>query len=191
MTIKILGGLANGRSLFVPGGSQTRPTSVRLRRRLFDSYQNLEDYHFVDLCAGSGAVGFEAWSRGAASVSLVESHKQARQTITKNISNFKSYFPEEMGERPIELLRLKAQQWRLATSEASQTIVFLDPPYEDKKLYQQVALPLLEKGEVNELWVESDRQKGLAQEYWSDLGHKPTKVFEQGTSYIAIFRFQG
>lgn len=189
MTIKILGGLANGRSLFVPGGGQTRPTSVRLRRRLFDSYQYLEDRHFIDLCAGSGAVGFEAWSRGAASVALVESHRQARQTIAKNISSFQEFYPEEMSDRPIELLRGKAQQWRPAPSEASKTIVFLDPPYEDKKIYQDVALPLLENADIAELWIESDRQKGLPQEHWAKLGHSPSKVFEQGTSYIAIFRF--
>lgn len=190
MTIKILGGLANGRSLFVPGGGQTRPTAVRLRRRIFDSYQNLGDWHFVDLCAGSGSVGFEAWSRGAASVTFVESHKQARQTITKNISNFRDFYPVEVAERPLELTRGKAQQWRLAESEAANTIVFLDPPYEEKKIYQDVALPLLEQGSVGELWIESDRQKGFDQKHWGELGHPPDKVFEQGTSYIAIFRFQ-
>ncbi len=188
MTIKILGGLANGRSLFVPGGDQTRPTSVRLRRRIFDSYQDLSDFDFIDLCAGSGAVGFEAWSRGAKSVQFIETHRLARQAIQKNIANFCDYFPEETKERPLELLRSKAQQWRPG-AQSEQSIVFFDPPYQEKALYKQVVMPLLQDRTVAELWLESDRQKGLPKEYWSENGHEPDKIFEQGTSYIAIFRF--
>jgi hypothetical protein len=49
--------------------------------------------------------------------------------------------------------------------------------------------PILENPQISQLWIESDRQKGIESGYWDALGHKPDKLFEQGTSYLAVFRF--
>ena len=65
MSVKILGGFARGLNLLVPKGDLIRPTSIMLKRRVFDFFQRMDDKIFIDLCAGSGAVGLEAWSRGA------------------------------------------------------------------------------------------------------------------------------
>ena len=62
MGLKILGGIAKGNTINIPKNGSFRPTSIRLKRRLFDFRQNWEGYTFIDLCAGSGAVGIESWS---------------------------------------------------------------------------------------------------------------------------------
>ncbi len=190
MTIKILGGLAKSRSLFIPKGKTTRPTSVLLKRRVFDAYQSLEGYSFVDLCAGSGAMGIEAWSRGASEVILVENHIQAIRCIEQNIKVIKEYYPDEWKERPIKLVKGQAENWSglKGLAQKSESIYFFDPPYEDHKLYERVGLPLLEKRRDYEVWIESDKQKGLKEDYWHEQGFFPQKVYSQGTSYLAIFR---
>ena len=187
MTIKILGGLAAGRSLFVPKGNQTRPTSVMLRRKLFDSHQNLSDIHFVDLCAGTGAMGLEAWSRGAESVRFRESHNLSRKNLERNIQEIKKHFPEETQKRPLIFERGSATQWQAPSDAMGETIVFFDPPYEDHKLYKDVLKNLFSNSSLNSIWVESDRQKGLTLAQVEEYGIKARKVYEQGTSFIAVF----
>ncbi len=189
MSIKILGGLAKGRSLFVPKGDQTRPTSVLLKRRIFDSIQDLSGYHFIDLCAGTGSVGLEAWSRGALSVSFVENHRLAIGSLERNIGEFKKNFESEVNERPLTIFKQKAERWSTTFKSHGPTIVFFDPPYESHDLYKTLMPPILENPQINQLWIESDRQKGIESGYWDALGHKPDKLFEQGTSYLAVFRF--
>ena len=76
MPLRILGGKAKGQLLkSPPENSITRPTSVMLKRKFFDAFQDLGEAHFYDLCAGSGSVGIEAWSRGVKQVELVEKHE--------------------------------------------------------------------------------------------------------------------
>lgn len=187
MTIKILGGLAAGRSLFVPKGNQTRPTSVMLRRRIFDSHQDLSGFHFVDLCAGTGAMGLEAWSRGAQGVSFRESHAVSRRNLERNITEFKKNYPVEEQARKLILERGSAASWEPATDAIGDTIVFFDPPYEDHKLYKDVLKNLFSYSSLHSFWVESDRQKGLKLEQLEEFGFKARKVYEQGTSFIAVF----
>src|SRR5664279_1632201 len=84
---RIVAGAAKGRRLSVPRRG-TRPTSDRAREGLFNTlrgYLDLGDARVLDLFAGSGAVGLEALSRGAAAVTLVESGRAAVKTIVRNI----------------------------------------------------------------------------------------------------------
>ncbi|MDG4823538.1 16S rRNA (guanine(966)-N(2))-methyltransferase RsmD [Asanoa sp. WMMD1127] len=86
---RIVAGTLGGRRLAAPPGSGTRPTSDRVREALFSSIESLVDLdgaRFVDLYAGSGAVGLEALSRGAAHVLLVESDARAARTIRGNLA---------------------------------------------------------------------------------------------------------
>ncbi len=85
---RIIGGSAGGRRLRTPSGDATRPTSDRVREALFSSIEawagSLQGLRFLDLYAGSGAVGLEAWSRGAAAVTLVESDRRTADLVRSN-----------------------------------------------------------------------------------------------------------
>jgi len=197
MSLKILGGVAKGRSLFVPHGDTIRPTSVMMRRRLFDSRQNLEDSIFVDACAGSGAMGFEAWSRGANKVYLIEEDKRVYKILEKNLAVIESY--DEQRQRPIEVSNSNFERWissfseiysALPADQKSQTIIYFDPPYHLHKLYKSIVMGLIHPDWFRgELWLESDEKKGLPTSFWYDMGLKPKKVFTQGTSYVFIVPF--
>lgn len=192
MSLKILGGLAKSRSLFVSKGQNTRPTSVLLKRRVFDSYQDLTGRHFVDLCAGSGAIGIEAWSRGAESLTLVENHHQAVKAIKENIKMLRTHYDEDFRQRSIRLQEKKVEAWfkNFIAPKEGTSIFFLDPPYEIHKIYQTIGLGLLRSRGTNEVWVESDKDKGLPLSFWSESGFEPDKVYVQGASYLAIFRHE-
>src|SRR4051812_18174623 len=83
--LRITGGEFRGRSLHAPKGDHTRPTQSKLRQALFNSLQaSLPDARVLDLFAGSGALGFEALSRGAAHVHFIESARPVAKLIEKN-----------------------------------------------------------------------------------------------------------
>src|SRR5687767_6729434 len=86
--MRVIAGAARGRPLVAPAGRDTRPTSDRAREGLFstlDSLTDVEGARVLDLYAGSGAVGLEALSRGAAAVVLVESDMKAASVVKRNI----------------------------------------------------------------------------------------------------------
>jgi 16S rRNA (guanine966-N2)-methyltransferase len=83
---RIVAGLAGGRRLQVPPGRRTRPTSERAREGLFSSLGDLSGLRFLDLFAGSGAVGLEALSRGAAHATLVEADPMALRVLRANVT---------------------------------------------------------------------------------------------------------
>ncbi|MFD6953006.1 16S rRNA (guanine(966)-N(2))-methyltransferase RsmD [Nocardiopsis sp. TSRI0078] len=87
---RIIAGTAGGRRISVPEGRTTRPTSDRAREALFSSVQSdlgaLDGLRVMDLYAGSGAIGLEALSRGAAHALLVEADRRAAQVVRGNIT---------------------------------------------------------------------------------------------------------
>ena len=122
---RIIAGAWGGRRLATPRGSDTRPTSDRVREALFSSLESelggFDGLRVLDLYAGSGALGLEAMSRGAAHVDLVESGKVAAQAITANIA--------ELGASGAKLHRMTAERFVNACTDAYD-LVFLDPPYD-------------------------------------------------------------
>jgi 16S rRNA (guanine966-N2)-methyltransferase len=189
MALKILQGQAKDLSLVAPS-SGTRPTSVLLRRKIFDAHQDMSDSVFIDCCAGTGAMGLEAASRGASKVVLIEASRQAFSTLKKNSANLQKRMPEAY----IELHAQTCQKWlekNLEHWNSSQTIIFLDPPYEHKQTYFDVIRLFKECGRSGQLWLESDRQKGLLLpelEAPEVLG-AAKRVYKQGTSFIALWSF--
>jgi len=122
---RIVAGTAGGRTIVVPRGRDTRPTSDRSREGLFSTLESmhgtLAGRAFLDLYAGSGAVGLEAASRGAASVVLVESAPTALTAIRRNMA--------ALGLATVELVVDRVERF-LAESPARQfDVAFLDPPY--------------------------------------------------------------
>ena len=114
---RIVAGLARGRRLAVPP-SGTRPTSDRAREGLFSSLGDLEGARFLDLYAGSGAVGLEALSRGASYVLLVEKDPRAVAVLRRNVST--------VG-LPGAVVRAASAS---SVVETGFDVVFADPPYD-------------------------------------------------------------
>jgi 16S rRNA (guanine966-N2)-methyltransferase len=123
--MRIVAGRARGRKLAVPPGRGVRPTSDRVREALFSSLgRAVEGARVLDLFAGSGALGLEALSRGAASAVFVDSARRAREALARNLS--------ATGFEPLARViagdALKSLE-QLAREGARFDLVFLDPPY--------------------------------------------------------------
>lgn len=121
---RIIAGIAGGRRLLTPPGSGTRPTSDRVREAVFGRLEHLDvltGSHVVDLYAGSGALGLEAVSRGAASALLVESDRRAAATIAKNVRH--------LGLSGVQVRTGTVETAVAAPLTPRADLVFADPPY--------------------------------------------------------------
>ena len=198
MSVKILGGFARGQFLSVPKGDLIRPTSVMLKRRIYDYFQDLSACTFLDLCAGSGAMGFEAWSRGASRVYLNEVSRHVLKILEENRENLLlknhhkktgeiicSHFPAEKYIRQFKTIYMQ-----LTDEEKEQTIIFIDPPYSERNIYFEVLKVITEEPwYFGQLWVESDPLKGIPLQVLKDLKLNQDKLFLQSESYIYVTNF--
>jgi 16S rRNA (guanine966-N2)-methyltransferase len=122
--MRVVAGTARGRALTAPSGKLTRPTSDRVREAVFSmliSMQQLEDAAVVDLFAGSGALGIEAVSRGAARAVLVDSDAAAVRAIRRNV--------EVLGPLAARATVLRADALKYALDAPFADVVLADPPY--------------------------------------------------------------
>ena len=130
--MRIIAGSLRSRARVAPAGLDTRPTSDRLRETLFNVLApRIEGAVFLDLYAGSGAVGIEALSRGASRVTFVERAPAALTVLRANLAKLglTEGFRVQSGSVKAFLQRIKPDQ-------AFQfDLVFLDPPYDSEKEY--------------------------------------------------------
>jgi 16S rRNA (guanine(966)-N(2))-methyltransferase RsmD len=135
--MRIISGKYKGRVIKMPKG--IRPTQQKVRKAVFDILGNVAGLSFLELYAGSGAVGLEALSRGAAEVTLVESGRQSLKAIEMNIAALgaRGCCAHSLGaEQAIALFNRDKRKFDL---------IFLDPPYD-----KEAAAPNL-KGKVGVL----------------------------------------
>lgn len=122
---RIIGGSAGGRRLRTPTGVNTRPTSDRVREAMFSTidaaFGSIAGLRFLDLYAGSGAVGLEARSRGAGVVTLVEHDRRTASLIRENV--------KAVGLSNVEVVTATVGRTLTHPPRAPYDIVFLDPPY--------------------------------------------------------------
>ena len=121
---RIVAGTLGGRRLVVPRGDTTRPTSERVREALFSALEArgaIAGARVVDLYAGSGALGLEALSRGAASVVLVDSSRQAVAAGRRNV--------QELGLSRVSVVLSSVGRFLASAPTAPADLVFADPPY--------------------------------------------------------------
>jgi 16S rRNA (guanine966-N2)-methyltransferase len=122
---RIIGGTARGRRLKAPAGERTRPTADRVREALFSSLDSelgtMTGLRFLDLYAGSGAVGLEARSRGAGAVTLVEQDRRTAALIRDNLRG--------LGFTQVDVVAGSVARVLSEPPEAPYDVVFLDPPY--------------------------------------------------------------
>lgn len=122
---RIIGGAAGGRRITTPRGASTRPTSDRVREALFSAVESwcgsLHGLRFLDLYAGSGAVGLEAWSRGAGVVTLVEQDRRTAALISHNA--------RALGFSRANVVAAPVSTTLRRPPAAPYDVAFLDPPY--------------------------------------------------------------
>jgi 16S rRNA (guanine966-N2)-methyltransferase len=121
--VRIIAGSRKGHKLSAPPGLDTRPTSDRVRENVFNLIGPVDGARVLDLFAGSGALGIEALSRGAASAVFVEHDPEALRTIARNLDRLRL-----TGARVVrgDVLRTIAQE---AARGAKYDLVLVDPPY--------------------------------------------------------------
>ena len=126
--IRIIGGVWRSRLIKVIDAPGLRPTTDRVRETLFNWLgQNLDGLRCLDVFAGAGALGFEAASRRAHTVTLVERDKAAFINLRANLSNLQS-FPVDAA---IDLVHGDGVGFLKQQANASWVLVFLDPPFDD------------------------------------------------------------
>ncbi len=129
--MRVIAGTHRGRRLNAPRTDQLRPTSDRVREALFSILGNrLTNSRFLDLYAGTGAVGIEAISRGAIHVTSVESDREALKILQRNVQICQ--IRSELTTRPqaVEEFLRNPDQWK-----GPYDIVFADPPYSDAQKF--------------------------------------------------------
>ena len=156
--MRVVGGNWRGRALVAPKGSATRPTTDRNREALFSmltSRLDFEGLRVLDLFAGTGALGLEALSRGAAFALFVETEAQARAAIRRNVEACAAMGVSKIFRR--DATHLGARQG------APYDLVFADPPY-GKGLAKKALAALLAGDWLSAdalLIVEEDKRSGF------------------------------
>lgn len=148
--MRIIGGKFSGRTIISPDGRGTRPTTDRTRESIFNILAHRDDFSFegarvIDLFAGSGALGFEAMSRGAEWCLFVETEAAARGAIRDNIEALGLFGSTRLHRRSATTLGPKP-----AGVGPPFTLAFLDPPY--RKDLAPPALRTLKSGD----WLAED-----------------------------------
>ncbi|WP_446745552.1 16S rRNA (guanine(966)-N(2))-methyltransferase RsmD [Silvibacterium acidisoli] len=186
--MRVIAGEYRSRPLAAPKGLDTRPTSDRLRETLFNVLApRIEGSVFLDLYAGSGAVGIEAISRGAAETIFVEEAPSALKAIRGNLSSLGI-----RGGYALEARKVIAAVKRLAAASRAADVIFLDPPYADDDAYDSVLQ--LFAGECSALLAadgiviaEHLRKRELNEAYGALARYR---VLQQGDAALSFFRRQ-
>ena len=165
--LRIIGGQWKRHTLHFNGGADLRPTPDAIREKLFNWLAPvIEGAYCLDLFCGSGALGFEAASRGAAQVVLVDNNRQCCEEINKNCVR--------LGAQQIRVHCEDALEW-LARSSQAFNIVFLDPPYNSDLARRSIArLQAHQLAPGTMVYVETERRLNLAYpNHWEELrsGH--------------------
>lgn len=190
---RIIAGTHKGRALSLLKGQTTRPSSDRLKEALFSSleslYDSFEGRRVLDFFAGSGGLGFEALSRGAASVHFFEKDRNALEVIKKNARSL-----QLLDQIKISQVELKSTTLTLPLSGEYDLVLF-DPPYEiEPELVLDLITMLANEGRIKNLGiiVYEHGHKSQTQPAY-ELGAKSQlvrlKSKKYGTSYVDIFEY--
>lgn len=133
--MRIITGEAKGKRLLTLDGDATRPTSERIKGAIFSAIQfDVEDRRVLDLFAGSGQMGLEALSRGAAAATFIDSSREAMEIVKKNAIGTGLY------DRSHFLVSDAANFVRKVSGREKFDLVFIDPPYSTEKCVEFAAL---------------------------------------------------
>ncbi len=167
--VRIIGGQWRGRKIYFEDSTHIRPTPDRVRETLFNWLQwDIEGTHCLDLFAGTGVLGFEALSRGAAQLTLVEKNAKVVQTLKENLQRFQV--------SAANLVQADAIQWLINNSAIPQDIIFCDPPF-NQGLIEASTRAIEDKGWLKPggliyCEAEKDLKDWLTPSSWECLKHK-------------------
>jgi 16S rRNA (guanine(966)-N(2))-methyltransferase RsmD len=160
--IRIIGGVWRSRLIKVIDAPGLRPTTDRVRETLFNWLgQNLDGLRCLDVFAGAGALGFEAASRGASTVTLIERDKIAFANLRANLSDLQS-FPVDAS---IDLMHGDGVGFLKRQANASWNLIFLDPPFDDHVALEsavQEAGRVCDGGNGGQIYIETAVDSDLA-----------------------------
>jgi 16S rRNA (guanine966-N2)-methyltransferase len=122
--VRIVAGSRKGHRIAAPAGRETRPTSDRVRENTFNLIGPVDGAAVLDLFAGSGAMGLEALSRGAASATFVEAERKAAETIDRNLEKLRLTGARIVHDEAVRTLAAEAAAGR------KYDLVLVDPPYD-------------------------------------------------------------
>ncbi len=182
--VRIIGGIYRGRRLQTSNGLDVRPTSDRLRETLFNILApQIRQARFLDLCAGSGAIGMEALSRHAAAVTFVEQSRRASEVIKANLQTLKIGDEARILNRDV-LAAIKQ------FDEAGETfdLIYFDPPYASD-LYAPVLTKLTASHIIHEdslIIVEHRAKMALESEYGDWKLYRQVKQGESALAFYAL-----
>ena len=182
--MRVIAGTLRSRTLEAPAGLATRPTSDRLRETLFNVLSpRIEGAHFLDLYAGSGAVGIEALSRGATDVVFVEKAQPAIKVLRANLERLglTGGFSIVSGSVTAHL--------RKPRDGSRFDVVFLDPPYDAEREYMDALLLLGGPAAViladAALIIAEHRRKEKLNDEYGTL-HR-TRLLQQGDAALSFY----
>ena len=150
--MRIVGGTLGGRVIHAPPGAATRPTSEKVRQAIFNILPDLIGAHVLDLFAGSGALGLEALSRGAAHATFVDSAKPALAALRANLEAL------ELADRATVIAGDAVAAAR-SVPQAPWGLVLIDPPYRsDLAVRAASAIPAQALAPEAMIVIEHDRR---------------------------------
>lgn len=121
--MRIIAGSLKGHEIKSPHGHRTHPMSEKARGSLFNALGDIEGLTFLDAFAGSGALAFEAVSRGAKSAIAIDKDRAAHSSLDQNV--------KELKAANVKAIRANTGGWSIHNMEKQFDIVLLDPPYDD------------------------------------------------------------
>lgn len=124
--MRIIAGALKGHEFKSPRGHKTHPMSDKMRGALFNILGDIEGLSFLDAFAGSGALAFEALSRGAGSVVAIDQDKDAHRALDENVKS--------LGLNNIKVIHASASGWSENNQDAQFDVVLFDPPYDNLQI---------------------------------------------------------
>lgn len=182
--MRVIAGKFKSRRLRTLHGMSLRPTSDRLRETLFDVLANsVRDSVFIDLFAGTGAVGIEAISRGARCAVFAEKHAPATRLIRENLKSLGI-----ASEAEVLLVDAMRALETLATRRERVNFIFLDPPYAQARDYHRV-LEFIGSSAILSAagLVIAEHARKLEMPLFVEALER-TRLLEQGDSALSFYR---
>ncbi len=177
--MRIVSGKLGGRQFASPRGYRTHPMSEKMRGALFSSLGNIEGATVLDTYSGSGALSFEAVSRGASQVVAVEHDINGYRTIVNNVNDL------AISEK-ISVFRANVKSWSNNNKDKLFDIVLADPPYDDIRpdIIEKISRHLDEGGVFVVSWPGKEKPREL-------LGLQIIKNNSYGDSQLVFYTKTG